>query len=129
MAFCQSLSAIMIPHRCVKSRDRVRILVLLFLCLKHRPGYGLVTILCCQGWLQEFSDGGLTLPTKGLKCGFTSNINSTKNRFSPSDGGLTCSDGGLWPPSPPLVPPLFVTYDTRTFISLLVFENCFELFY
>ena len=31
VAFCQSLSAIMIPHGCVKSRDRVRILVLLFL--------------------------------------------------------------------------------------------------
>ena len=61
-----------------------------------------------QGWRQEFSDGGLTLPTRGLKCGFQGTINDKslrKNRFSPSDGGLACSDGGLRPPSPPLAPP------------------------
>ena len=69
-------------------------------------------ILSCrerQGWRQEFSDGGLTLPTRGLKCGFQGTINAKnlrKNRFSPSDGGLACSDGRIEPPSPPLVPPL-----------------------
>ena len=53
-----------------------------------------------QGWRQEFSDGGLTLPTRELKYGFQGTINAKilrKNRFSPSDGGLACSDEGLWP--------------------------------
>ena len=43
-----------------------------------------------QGWRQEFSDGGLTLPTRGLKYGFQVTIDANhlrKNRFSPSDGG------------------------------------------
>ena len=51
-----------------------------------------------QGWGQEFSDGGLTLPTRGLKYGFQGTINTKnlrQNRFSPSDGGLACSDGWL----------------------------------
>ena len=50
-----------------------------------------------QGWRQEFSDGELTLPTRGLKYGFQATINAKnlrKNRFSPFDGGLACSDGG-----------------------------------
>ena len=41
---------------------------------------------------------GLTLPTRGLKSGFQGTINAKnirKNRVSPSDGGLACSDGGL----------------------------------
>ena len=45
-----------------------------------------------------FLPGGLTLPTKGLKYGFQGTINAKdlpQNRFSPSDGGLACSDGGL----------------------------------
>ena len=43
-----------------------------------------------QGWRQEFSDGGLTLPMRGLKYGFQGTINAKnlrKNRFLPSDGG------------------------------------------
>ena len=43
-----------------------------------------------QGWRQEFSDGGLTLPTRGLKYGFQGTINAKnlrKNCASPSDGG------------------------------------------
>ena len=31
---------------------------------------------------------------------------SEKNSFSPSGGGLGCSEGGAIAPSPPLVPPL-----------------------
>ena len=53
-----------------------------------------------QGWRQEFSNGGLTLPTSWLKYGFQGTINARnlrKNRVSPSDGGLACSDGGLYP--------------------------------
>ena len=41
---------------------------------------------------------GLTLPTRGLKYGFQGTIdakNLRQNRFSASDGGLACSDGGL----------------------------------
>ena len=51
-----------------------------------------------QGWRQEFSDGELTLPTRGLKYGFQGTINAKnlrKNRVSPSDGGLAGSDRGL----------------------------------
>ena len=43
-----------------------------------------------QGWCQEFSDGGLTLPMRGLKYGFQGTINAKnirKNRFSSSEGG------------------------------------------
>ena len=43
-----------------------------------------------QGWRQEFSDGGLTLPTRGLEYGFQGTINAKnlrKNRFLPSGGG------------------------------------------
>ena len=53
------------------------------------------------GWRQEFSDGGLTLPTRGLKWGFRGTIdakNLRKNRFSPSNGGLACSDEGAIAP-------------------------------
>ena len=48
-----------------------------------------------QGWRQEFSDGGLTLPTSGLKHGFQGTINTKtlrKIRFSPSEEGLACSE-------------------------------------
>ena len=51
-----------------------------------------------RGWCQEFSYGGLALPTRGLKYGFHGTINARnlrKSRFSPSDGGLACSDGEL----------------------------------
>ena len=53
-----------------------------------------------QGWRQEFSDGGLTLPTRGQKYGFQDTINAKnlrKNCASPSDGGLACADGGYSP--------------------------------
>ena len=43
-----------------------------------------------QGWRQEFSDGGLTLPTRGLEYSFQGTINAInlrKSHFSPSDGG------------------------------------------
>ena len=59
---------------------------------------GSLLSICKQGWRQEFSDGGLTLPTRGLICGFQGTTNAKnlrKNRFSPSDGGLACSNGGL----------------------------------
>ena len=55
-------------------------------------------ITSLQGWRQEFSDGGLTLPTRGLKYGFYGTINAKnlrKNHVLPFDGGLACSDGGL----------------------------------
>ena len=54
-----------------------------------------------QGWRQELSDGGLTLPTRGLKYGFQGTINAKnlpKNRFSPSDGGLAFSNEGAIAP-------------------------------
>ena len=51
--------------------------------------------------------GGLTLPTRGLKYGFQGTINAKnlpQNHFSPSDGGLPCSDGrDIAPLAPPLV--------------------------
>ena len=43
---------------------------------------------------------GVTLPTRGLKYGFKGTINAKnlrKNRFSPTDRGLACSDGGYIP--------------------------------
>ena len=51
---------------------------------------------------------GLTLPTRGLKYGFQGTLNAKnlqKNRFSSSEGGLACSDGG-YSPLAPLAPPL-----------------------
>ena len=72
--------------------------------------YTAVCSTLCQGWRQEFSDGGLTLLTRGLKYGFQGTKNAKnlrKNRCSLSDGGLACSDGGgITPSSPPLAPPL-----------------------
>ena len=63
-----------------------------------------------QGWRQEFSNGGLTLPMRGLKILFLGYFHCQKypkNSFSPSDRGLTCSDGGaIATSSPPLAPPL-----------------------
>ena len=61
-----------------------------------------------QGWRQEFFDGGLTLPTRGLKYGFQGNINTKNlqnNRFSPSDGGSMLRRGAIAPyPSPGATP-------------------------
>ena len=54
-----------------------------------------------QGWRLEFADGGLNLPTRGLKHGFQGTINTKnlrKNRFSLSDGRLACSDWGAIAP-------------------------------
>ena len=51
-----------------------------------------------RGGTRNFPTGGLTLPTRGLKYGFQGTVNAKilrKNRFSPSDGGLAYSDGGL----------------------------------
>ena len=57
-----------------------------------------IFVMFSQGWRQGFSDGGLTLPTRELNYCFQGTINGKnlrKNRVSPSDGGLACSDGGL----------------------------------
>ena len=57
-----------------------------------------------QGWRQEFSDWELTLLTRGLQDGFQGTIyakNFRNNRFSPSEGGLACSDGGTIAPTKP----------------------------
>ena len=54
-----------------------------------------------QWWRQEFSDGGLTLPTRGIKYNLQGAINAKnvrKNRVSPSDGGLGCSNEGAIAP-------------------------------
>ena len=60
---------------------------------KTMQNYSFVGIvLPCQGWRQEFSDEGMTPPTRGLKYGFQGTINAKnlrKNRVSPSDGGAT----------------------------------------
>ena len=59
-----------------------------------------------QGWRQEFSDGRPDSADEGTRIRFSRYYkcqHSSKNRFSPSDGGLACSDG---PIDPPLVPPL-----------------------
>ena len=51
-----------------------------------------------RGGARNFPTGGLTLPTKGLKYGFQGIVNAKnlrQNSFSPSDGGLACSDRGL----------------------------------
>ena len=45
-----------------------------------------------QRWRREFSGGGLTLLTRGLKYSFQNTTNAKnlrKNRFSPSDGGYS----------------------------------------
>ena len=57
----------------------------------------ILTIDCSQGWCQEVSDRGLTLPTRGLKYGFQGTINAKnirKSHCSPSNWGLACFDGG-----------------------------------
>ena len=54
-----------------------------------------------RGSARNFPTGGLTLPTRGLKYGFQGTINAKnlrKSHVSPSDGGLACSDGGLYAP-------------------------------
>ena len=55
-----------------------------------------------QGWRQEISDGGLTLPTRGLKYGFQGTINVKDLRkisFHLPMGGLACSEGDCCHPS------------------------------
>ena len=56
-------------------------------------------IATCSGVVPGiFRRVGLTPPKRGLKYDFQGTINAKnlrKNRFSPSDGGLACSDGGL----------------------------------
>ena len=48
--------------------------------------------------------------TRGQRCGFQGTVNAKsirKSHFSPSSGGLACSDrGAIAPSSPTLVPPL-----------------------
>ena len=49
-----------------------------------------------RGGTRNFPTGGLTLPIRGLKYDFQGTINAKnlrKNRVSPSDGGLACSNG------------------------------------
>ena len=51
-----------------------------------------------QGWSQDFSDGGLTSLTRGLKYGVQGTIDakiSEKIAFHLPTGGLACSNGGL----------------------------------
>ena len=51
-----------------------------------------------RGGARDCPTGVLNLPTRGLKYDFQGTINAKnlrKNRLSPSDGGLACSDGGL----------------------------------
>ena len=51
-----------------------------------------------QGWRQEFSDRGADSSDEGARIWFSEYYkcqNSLKKSLSPSDGGLTCSDGGL----------------------------------
>ena len=64
-----------------------------------------------QGWRQEFSKGGLTLPMRGLKYGFQGTIsaqNLRKNRFHLPTGASMLRRGAI-APSPPLAPPLVKT--------------------
>ena len=76
-----------------------------------RTSYGNIPY---QGWRQEFSDRGMTLPTRGLKYDFQGIVNAKslrQNSFSPSDRGLECFDrGAIASSSPPLAPPLFYTF-------------------
>ena len=61
-----------------------------------------------RGGAKSFPTGGLTLPTRGLKYGFQGTINAKnlrKNRFSPSHGGLACSNGGYSPLALPWLHP------------------------
>ena len=74
--------------------------------LRKRAGVYIVQLRNAreQGLLQEFSDGGLTLPMRGLECGFQGAINARnlrKNCFSSSDGWLACSDWGYSPLTTP----------------------------
>ena len=65
-----------------------------------------------QGWCQEFSDGGLTISTRGLKYCFQGTINTQNlrcNSFPPADGRLACSDGGYGPLALPLRHPWMET--------------------
>ena len=50
-----------------------------------------------MGSPRNFPKGGLTLPTRRLEYGFQGIVNAKNLRqtsFSPSDGGLACSDRG-----------------------------------
>ena len=46
--------------------------------LAAEAGFTVYAALCIQGWRQEFSDGGLTLPTRGLKYSFQGTIKIPK---------------------------------------------------
>ena len=51
-----------------------------------------------RGGARNFPTGGLTRPTRGLKYGFQGIVNAKnlrQNSFSPSYGGLPCSNRGL----------------------------------
>ena len=60
-----------------------------------------------QGWRQEISDGGLNLPTRGLKyCfGFTFTAKNLRRKvFHLPTGGYHVPKGAIAPSSPPLAP-------------------------
>ena len=68
-------------------------------CREKHPRNGSITP--AQGWRQEFSDGGADSSDEGAKIWFSGYYkcqNLRKNRFSPSDGGLACSDEGAIAP-------------------------------
>ena len=57
-----------------------------------------IPLLTFRGGSRNFPTGGLTLPTRGLKYGFQAMVNAKslqQNSFSPSDGGLACSNRGI----------------------------------
>ena len=63
----------------------------MFLTASNRGHVICIPYIINQGWRQEFSDGGLTLLTRGLKYDFQGTINAKilrKNRFDlqPSPG-------------------------------------------
>ena len=79
-----------------------------------------------RGGARNFPTEGLTPPTRGLKYGFQGTINAKnlqKNRLSPSDGGLTCSNGGTIAPSSPLLAPPLPKYLKELFHRLSDIQN------
>ena len=73
-----------------------------------------VFYLLIRGGAWNFPTGGLTLPTRGLKCGFQGIVNRIVNRI------LACSDrGAIAPSSPPLAPPLLLIFLDFPYTSLL----------
>ena len=75
-----------------------------------RVGFSAVKLNLHQGWRQVFSDRGAESSDEGAKVRLSGSVNAKnlrQNSFSPSDGGLACSNrGAIAPSSPPLVPPL-----------------------